>query len=488
VPLAITRDGDGFPVEIGPFTLTRDGPGARPTLITDGTGSLTLGYDAFDRLSTRNLTVGGVTVYDATYEWNTAGRLVGKTEAIGGGAPVVHEYAYDVDSQLELVTEDSTPVERYTYDVRGNRASRQLNEGMTQLATYDTQDRLQSQGGVTYVVDTDGFLAARGSATFVHGARGDLLEATSGGTTVSYAYDALGRRVARTVGTARTEYLYGSPEHELQVTAVRASDGTLTLHHWDDGGRLLAIERGAERWWVATDHLGSPRVVSDAAGTIVKRLEYDAWGNVTLDSAPGFDLAVGWAGGLPDPTTGLVRFGLRDYDPQSGRWATRDQALLDGRQANLYAYVRNDPASATDPGGLWSIEASAYDGIGGGLKFQKTKDGIAICSEIGFGVGEEIEFEPSKEDEELERDRNVTAAKLSLGAGPFTELELSSEFEECDGELQAKPKVKGCWLAVCQDGSGDRSAHTDPGQGHKPDLGPKLEGKLAAKFCQQARW
>jgi len=209
-----------------------------------------------------------------------------------------------------------------------------------------------------------------------------------------------------------------------EISRAVAPDDTLTPHHWDDGG-LLAIESSGTRWWAATDQLGSPRAVSEAAGTIVKRIEYDAWGNVTLDTAPGFDLTIGWAGSLADPTTRLVRFGVHDYDPRSGRWTTRDQALLDGGQANLYANVGNDPASMIDPGGLWSIEASAYDGIGGGFKFQKTKDGFALCAEVGF----------------------------------------ESEFEACDGDLKANPKAKGCWLTVCENGSGDETVRWDPGLG-----------------------
>ena len=84
-----------------------------------------------------------------------------------------------------------------------------------------------------------------------------------------------------------------------------------------------------------------------------------------------------------DPTTDLVRFGLRDYDPQSGRWTTRDPVLLDGGQPNLYAYVGNDPASAVDPGGLFSVEASAYEGLGGGAKLSLTKEGFSLCAELG---------------------------------------------------------------------------------------------------------
>lgn len=80
----------------------------------------------------------------------------------------------------------------------------------------------------------------------------------------------------------------------------------------------------ASTFRIITDHLGSPRLIVDtASGAIVQRLDYDEWGNVTYDSSPGFQ-PFGFAGGLYDRDTGLVRFGARDYDPQTGRWTNKD--------------------------------------------------------------------------------------------------------------------------------------------------------------------
>jgi RHS repeat-associated protein len=53
-------------------------------------------------------------------------------------------------------------------------------------------------------------------------------------------------------------------------------------------------------------------------------------------------------GGLYDPDTGLVRFGARDYDPNIGRWVSKDPILFKGHQANLYVYAGNDPINRAD--------------------------------------------------------------------------------------------------------------------------------------------
>jgi RHS repeat-associated protein len=60
----------------------------------------------------------------------------------------------------------------------------------------------------------------------------------------------------------------------------------------------------------------------------------------------------GFAGGLYDPDTKLVRFGARDYDAEVGRWTSKDPILFGGGQANLYVYVNGDPVNDNDPSGL----------------------------------------------------------------------------------------------------------------------------------------
>ncbi|MGI5310673.1 RHS repeat-associated core domain-containing protein [Rheinheimera sp. WS51] len=101
--------------------------------------------------------------------------------------------------------------------------------------------------------------------------------------------------------------------------------------------------------------MGSPRVISSATGTVIKTLSYDSYGNVISDSNPDFTIPFGFAGGLQDSDTGLVRFGYRDYDPETGRWTARDPIGFAGGDTNLYGYVLGDPVNYFDPMGLWRI-------------------------------------------------------------------------------------------------------------------------------------
>jgi RHS repeat-associated protein len=137
-----------------------------------------------------------------------------------------------------------------------------------------------------------------------------------------------------------TQYLYGSLSNPLQVTASRAPDNTLTVYYYDDFGALYAFERGGARYYVGSDHLGTPKVITDNTGAILRQIEYDSWGVKISDTNPSFDLRVGFAGGIPDDATGLVRFGLRDYEPGTGRWAAKDPIFQKGG-LNLYQYVES---------------------------------------------------------------------------------------------------------------------------------------------------
>ena len=85
---------------------------------------------------------------------------------------------------------------------------------------------------------------------------------------------------------------------------------------------------------------------------MVKRINYDSFGTIITDTAPAFTIPFGFAGGLHDPATGLIRFGCRDYDPDIGRWTAKDPILFAGGDTDLYGYCVNDPVNWVDPGGL----------------------------------------------------------------------------------------------------------------------------------------
>ena len=134
---------------------------------------------------------------------------------------------------------------------------------------------------------------------------------------------------------------------------------------------------------ILADARGSVRLVVDAGtGQVMQALRYSPWGRVMGDTDPGFQ-PFGYAGGLDDRRTGLERFGVRDYDPGTGRWIEPDPILFAGG-ANLYAYADNDPINFIDPSGLYCLSNRAILAISGAIGGALA--GAAATSETGPGA------------------------------------------------------------------------------------------------------
>jgi len=111
------------------------------------------------------------------------------------------------------------------------------------------------------------------------------------------------------------------------------------------------MTRNGSAYYLLYDQIGTLRAVADSSGTIVKQIDYDSFGFVLNDTNPSFAIPLGFAGGLHDRDTGLVRFGYRDYDPSIGRWTAKDPIDFAGGDANLYGYAQNDPVNWIDAKG-----------------------------------------------------------------------------------------------------------------------------------------
>jgi RHS repeat-associated protein len=221
--------------------------------------------------------------------------------------------------------------------------------------SYDDEDHLLSAGSVIYSHNLDGFLAAKtdGSdvTTYDYSSRGELLGAIlPDGTVIEYIHDPLARRIAKKVGGVTVEkYLWQGITRLLAV--YDGSDNLLMRFEYADTRMPVAMTKGGSTYYLAYDQVGSLRIVADASGNVVKRIDYDSFGNIISDTDPSFEVPLGFAGGLDDRDTGLIRFGFRDYDPDTGHWTAKDPIFFAGGDTDLYGYVLNDPINLVDPTG-----------------------------------------------------------------------------------------------------------------------------------------
>src|SRR5690606_23243231 len=128
-----------------------------------------------------------------------------------------------------------------------------------------------------------------------------------------------------------------------------------------------------------------------ANGFVVQEIKYSEFGEV-LENTNQWAQPFGFAGGLYDYETGLVRFGARDYDGRIGRWIQKDPIGFDGGDTNLYGYVLNDPVNLVDPKGKnpWGVVLDIVQGIMG-LDYDDVATGNAGGCPLNANEDQEIE-------------------------------------------------------------------------------------------------
>jgi RHS repeat-associated protein len=377
-------DNDGLLTSAGDETISRDAGDGLITGTTLGSLTTSTGYDSFAEPLTRTVSDGSATLYSVSYTRDSVGRITQKIETVNG-VTNTWIYGYDQEGRLDAVTENGNPVASYGYDANGNRVS--VNAQM--IATYDDQDRLLTYGPYSYTYNANGELLTKtsssGTTSYTWDALGNLLEVKlPNGTDIKYLYDGQNRRIGKEVNGTLTEgFLY---DGQLEPVAELDGSGNI-VEQFVYGTRPNVpdyIIKGNSIYRVISDQVGSPVLIVDASnGQVAEQISYDAWGNITADSNPGFQ-PFGFAGGLYDPDTGLVHFGARNYDPLTGRWISKDPILFMGGETSLYGYAGNDPINFIDPSGLYCLSNRAISVISNALAGALA--GAAATSETGPGA------------------------------------------------------------------------------------------------------
>jgi RHS repeat-associated protein len=371
-----TYDNDGLLSGAGNFTIFRNAQNGLPETVTGADLNLTRTFNGYGEVQEQDLAVSSQVLNTWSLTRDNTGRITAKTETVDS---VTSNYAYSYDpmGRLLTVTKDGVLVEEYDYSANGTRTY-EMNtlRGIAGRAfAYSDEDHLLTAGDATYQYDVDGFLTTRTQGvditTYDYSIRGELLNVTlPDGTSIEYINDPLGRRIAKKVNGAVVEkYLWQGLTRLLAV--YDGTDNLLMRFEYADGRMPVVMTKDGVTYYLTCDQVGSLRIVADTAGNVLKRIEYDSFGNIIQDTNPSFAIPFGFAGGLHDHRdTGLVRFGYRDYDPDTARWTAKDPIGFAGGDTNLYGYCLNDPVNLVDPYGLinWSaVGNGAMSAFGGGV-------------------------------------------------------------------------------------------------------------------------
>jgi RHS repeat-associated protein len=294
-------------------------------------------------------------------------------------------YGYALSGRLDTMHRAGALVSDYDFDDNGNRTSHRTSHrigpasplrgqswpclgalpatgDITISGGYDAQDRMTAYGSCSYEYTRNGELtrlvdsATASTTEYEYDEFGNLRRVVLPDTRViTYHIDGLNRRVGKSIDGVRQWGLLYANQLE-PVAELDAAGNVVSSFIYADRPHVPSLMlKGGQTYRILADHLGSVRlVVNIVTGAIAQRMSYDEYGNVVEDSNPGFQ-PFGYAGGIYDRDTGLVRFGARDYDAVAGRWTARDPIHFRGGQSNLYSYVRADPLNLIDPTGLAAL-------------------------------------------------------------------------------------------------------------------------------------
>ncbi|MEZ4713145.1 MAG: RHS repeat-associated core domain-containing protein [Caldilineaceae bacterium] len=344
-------DVDDALIQAGELALTYDAASGLLNGTTLANVSDRHAYNEFGEPISYTASLTSSVLYGAIYHYDKLGRIISEIENISG-ATTSFGYRYDAAGRLDQVQQNGATIATYSYDANGNRTG---GPGGV-IGTYDAQDRLLTYGNVNYGYTANGELLTRTengqTTTYDYDVMGNLMGVTlPDGTQITYLIDGQDRRIGKKVnGTLVQGFLY---QDQLNPIAELDGSGNLVSRfiYGSRGHVPDYIIQGGNTYRIISDHLGSVRlVVNTQTGEIVQQMDYDAFGNVFLDTNPGLQ-PFGFAGGLYDNDTHLVRFGARDYDAEVGRWTTKDPIGFESGNTNLYTYVGNDPVNLIDPSG-----------------------------------------------------------------------------------------------------------------------------------------
>ncbi len=332
--------------------------------------SVTLPRDPLTRART------GLTQKTAT--WTTAftrrlnNRAMADYDDLQAGVDKRHRlYQYGAQGYL-LGSSDAVEQYGYGFDVAGLPTHIGHTKGGVVVESADAvkSGAVLTVGPHHHKLDTQGRAIERDGVTMTYGPDGQIATATNGARTWSYLYDEAGRRIAKLAGAA-VSAMYPSDGAFVDVAgglveAVKIDGVVVGVLRYGTGGALSA----PTFQMVGVDAQGT--VLSDADGT--SRIA-SPFGD--RDVQPAIAFALDYAAKGYDADLGLVRMGVRDYDPAIARFTTPDPLFLEHpdkcvgspSECNLYGYAKNRPHIFTDPTGtcaedLCIGEGAAAVGVG----------------------------------------------------------------------------------------------------------------------------
>jgi RHS repeat-associated protein len=303
------------------------------------------------------------------------------------GFIATESYTYDdlnrITSASEMVSTTQTWKQEFSYDRYGNKnfvtgTGHTTTLGSCPAAVCNpafptataTPNRNRFDDSQNYSYDHNGSITQNAAGERFHydaeNHQKEFFVATNNTSNpdATYVYDGDGKRIKKVSSTGTTIFIYDASSKLVAEYSPEPDE--------------IAVEGEPHVYrvnYMTTDHLGSPRIVTDQDGAVVSRKDFGAFGDpvysaqrVSGPEGNGYDIPEirqDYTGHQKDEESGLEFAQARYYNSVHGRFTSVDPlaasaALDDPQTFNRYTYVLNSPYRLTDELGLFGWDLSNH--------------------------------------------------------------------------------------------------------------------------------
>ena len=298
----------------------------------------------------------------------------------GVGNVFAQTYGYDLVNNITTITDTLTPANdqlfsydaldrletaqgnygnlSYAYDPVGNRTSETNPIGTNTYSYSNVSQQLNTIAGNTnsnLSYDANGNLITQDSTTYTYSDLNRLAQATANGQTTDYLYNGRGERTVKQGQTSTTLYHYD--QSGLLLSETDEQGNTLRDYVYLNGQRLAILD-DTGTYYIHSNHLDTPQVITDQNQAVVWQATYTPFGEANITTA-SIENNLRFPGQYFDEETNLHYNYFRDYNPAIGRYTTSDPIGLRGGM-NTYSYVRGNPIVRIDPFGTVDWSGTAF--------------------------------------------------------------------------------------------------------------------------------